>query len=102
MVIWENLISFEFPYHYIKPQSNLAICHKLEGFYQIPFSLTFLSLSYKGIKINKEFHSFIDLWLHFDLCENESYSIFVAKGGFFSHTKIYLKCVIKCSLILTH
>ena len=54
MVIWENLISFEFPYHYVKPQSNLAICHKLEGFYQIPFSLTFLSLSYKGIKINKK------------------------------------------------
>ena len=24
-------------------------------------------------------HSFIDLGLHFDLCENESYSTFVAK-----------------------
>ena len=33
----------------------------------------------------KKFHSFIELGLHFDLCENESYSTFVAKAGFF-HT----------------
>ena len=29
------------------------------------------------------FHIFIDLGLQFHLCENESYSTFVAKAGFF-------------------
>ena len=33
----------------------------------------------KELKLSKKFfHSFIDLGLHFDLCENESYSTFVA------------------------
>ena len=36
----------------------------------------------------KKFHSFIDLGLHFDLCENESYSTFVAKAGFFTHKNL--------------
>ena len=37
----------------------------------------------KELKFSKKFFSFIDLELHFDLCENESYSTFVAKAGFF-------------------
>ena len=38
----------------------------------------------KGIKIfTKNFHSFIDLGLQSDLWENESYSTFVEKAGFF-------------------
>ena len=39
------------------------------------------------IRVKKElkfFFSFIDLGLHFDLCETESYSTFVAKVEFFN------------------
>ena len=44
----------------------------------------FWSVSSEGIKIFKKvFHSFIDLGLHSDLSENEGYSTFVAKAGFF-------------------
>ena len=46
-------------------------------------TLTFSSISSEGIQIFKKFFSFIDLGLHFDLCENEIYSTFVAKAGFF-------------------
>ena len=47
--------------------SNPAICHKPEGFYQIPLSLTFWSISQEGIKILKKiFHSFFDLAFYFD------------------------------------
>ena len=37
----------------------------------------------KDLKFSKNFFSFIDLGLHFDMCENESYRTFVAKAGFF-------------------
>ena len=33
------------------------------------------------------FHCFIDLSLHFGLCENESYSTFVANTGYFHSQK---------------
>ena len=58
----------------------------------------------RNIFKKKFFTDIIDLGLHFDFCENESYSTFVAKAGFFLHAKIYLrnnelftnwKCVIK-------
>ena len=77
-IIRDNLICFKIT-RYNKLPSNLAICYKLEDFYQIPLSLTF----WYGIKIfKKNFHNFIDLGLNFNLCENESYSTFVAKAGF--------------------
>ena len=36
---------------------------------------------HKELKFSKTFFSFIDLWLHFNLCENGSYIAFAA--GFF-------------------
>ena len=46
-------------------------------------TFTFWSIPSEGIKISKKcFHSFTDVGLHFDLCENESYSTFVAKDEF--------------------
>ena len=45
-------------------------------------TLTFALYLKKELKFSKTFRT-IDLGLHFDLCENESYSIFVAKAGFF-------------------
>ena len=69
----------------------------------------------KELKFSKKvFNNFIDLGLHFDLCENESYSSFVAKVGFFTRRnvskkprmfyklKFFTKCVINCSLLSTH
>ena len=53
--------------------------------------------TYSGLYLKKEhfqkkiFTDIIDLGLHFDFCENESYSTFVAKAGFFLHGKIYLR-----------
>ena len=47
-------------------------------------TLTFWYITLKDIKIFKKFlDSFIQLELHFDLCENDSYSTFVAKAGYF-------------------
>ena len=34
------------------------------------------------------FRGFIDLVLHFDLCENESYGTFVAKADFFTRKNL--------------
>ena len=47
------------------------------------------------LRLNYDFkklvHSFIDLGLYFDLCENESYSTFVQKVGFFYARKSIYK-----------
>ena len=36
----------------------------------------------KKLKFSKNYFSFIDLGLHFDLCENESYGTFAAEAVF--------------------
>ena len=46
-------------------------------------TLTFRSISLDKIKIFKTIFRFTDLGLHFDLCENESYSTFVGKAELF-------------------
>ena len=61
---------------------------KLKSISKLRGLTSFWSISLEGIKIfKKNFHSFINLGLHFDLCENESYSPFVAKAGFFYKQK---------------
>ena len=42
----------------------------------------------KELKFSKKFSNFIDLGSHFDLCENESYSTFVAKLDSFKRKNI--------------
>ena len=51
------------------------------------------------------FRGFIDLVLHFDLCENESYGTFVAKADFFTRKSLLNKPQtfdkLKCGSIYT-
>ena len=64
-------------------------CHsQTEKMYQnkkslpCPHILVYILERIRIFKKKKKNHSFIDLGLHFDWCENESYSTFVAKTGF--------------------
>ena len=69
-------------------QSNWQKYIETEGLLPI---LAFWSILKKESKYWKDFVSFIDVGLHFDLCENNSYSTFVAKAGFFTRKNLSKK-----------
>lgn len=93
IIIRENLVSFDFPYHFaiVNPRETLQFVINLKVFVKFHLASHFGLSFKKELKFKKEIHIFYYLGLHLYLCENEGYSTPVAKTGFFMRKNLSKK-----------